>query len=183
VFLDTRPPQADNSPIPFTAMAVRALAVYGPPGLREKISTTTARAMAYLRAASPTSTQDEAFKLLGLVWVNARRAELATQAKRVIALQRPDGGWAQLPAMSSDAYATGQALYALRASGMSPQDGAYQRGVAHLVRTQLENGTWFVRSRVFGFQPYFESGFPHGVDQFISASATAWAVIALAQAL
>jgi hypothetical protein len=31
-------------------------------------------------------------------------------------------------------------------------------------------------------QPYFESGFPHGHDQWISQSATAWAVMALAAA-
>jgi hypothetical protein len=183
VFLDTRPPQADNSLIHFTAMAIRGLAVYGPPGLREQVRATTGRAVAFLRGASPASTQDEAFKLLGFVWSAVPRAEASAQARRLTALQRQDGGWAQLPTMSSDAYATGQALYALRASGMSPQDGVYQRGVAYLLRTQLEDGTWFVRSRAFGFQPYFESGFPHGVDQFISASATAWAVMALAQTL
>jgi hypothetical protein len=85
--------------------------------------------------------------------------------------------------MAPDAYATGQALYALQVRGISPDGGAYQNGVAYLLRTQLEDGTWFVRSRAFGFQPYFESGFPHGRDQFISASATAWAAIALAYAL
>ena len=35
------------------------------------------------------------------------------------------------------------------------------------------------RSRGFGFQPYFETGFPHGKDQFISSAATSWAAIAL----
>ena len=88
-----------------------------------------------------------------------------------------------MPAMASDAYATGEALYALRVSGMPPASAVYQRGVTYLLRTQLDDGTWFVRSRAFGFQPYFESGFPHGIDQFISASATAWAAIALAHAL
>lgn len=84
--------------------------------------------------------------------------------------------------MAPDAYATGEALYALHVSGVSRNAG-YDRGVSYLLRTQLEDGTWYVRSRAFGFQPYFESGFPHGTDQFISASATAWAAIALASAL
>ena len=39
------------------------------------------------------------------------------------------------------------------------------------------------RSRAPEFQPYFESGFPYGHDQWISASATAWATMALAQAM
>jgi len=47
----------------------------------------------------------------------------------------------------------------------------------------LEDGTWFVPTRAFGFQRYFETGFPHGRSQFISAAATSWAVIALAYAL
>lgn len=183
VFLDTRPPQADNSLIPFTAMAIRGLDAYGLPGQREEIKKRIARAREFLRAASPASTQDEAFKLLGLVWSRVPAVEISAQAKRLQALQRANGGWAQLPTMAPDAYATGQALYALHASGMSTKGGAYQKGVAYLLRTQLEDGAWFVRSRAFGFQPYFESGFPHGTDQFISASATSWAAIALAYTL
>jgi len=32
------------------------------------------------------------------------------------------------------------------------------------------------------FQPYFDSGFPHGFDQWISAAGTSWATIALSLA-
>jgi hypothetical protein len=182
VFLDTRPPQADNSRIPFTA-AIRGLSTYGPPGLRSEVEASTHRALTFLRAASPQSTQDEAFKLLGLVWSKVPPSEIEAQANRVLALQREDGGWAQLPTMRTDAYATGQALHALHAAGIAPRDAGYRRGTEYLLRTQLEDGSWFVRSRAFGFQRYFETGFPHGADQFISASATAWAVIALVHAL
>lgn len=183
VFLDTRPPQADNSRIHFTAMAIRGLDVYGAPGQRAEIKTRITRARDFLRDAVPSSTQDEAFKLLGLVWSRVPASEISPQAKRLLAIQRPDGGWAQLPTMPSDAYATGQALYALHASGMSPKHSVYQKGATYLLRTQLTDGTWFVHSRAFGFQPYVESGFPHGTDQFISASATSWAVVALAYTL
>jgi ankyrin repeat protein len=183
VFLDTRPPQADNSRTHFTAMAIRGLDTYSPPGLRTQVNRSVGRALGFLRAAVPDSTQDEAFRLLGFVWSRVPPTETATQAKRLLALQRPDGGWGQLPTMASDAYATGEALYALRASGLAPSERAYTRGVEYLLRTQLEDGTWFVRSRAFGFQPYFETGFPHGVDQFISASATAWAAIGLTGSL
>ena len=164
-------------------MAIRSLAVYGPPGLREELKPHIARACEFIRAASPASTQDEAFKLLGLVWCRVPSATISAQAKRLMALQRDDGGWAQLSTMSTDAYATGEALHALHASGMSATNRVYQRGTEYLLRTQLEDGTWFVRSRAFGFQPYFETGFPHGKDQFISASATSWAAIALAHTL
>ena len=47
----------------------------------------------------------------------------------LIRSQRADGGWAQLPGLESDAYATGQALYALRiGGGMSPTHETYQEG-------------------------------------------------------
>ena len=82
--------------------------------------------------------------------------------------------------MTSDAYATGQALVALREAGaIAVTDPAYKRGVEYLLSTQLEDGSWYVRSRAIPFQPYFESGFPHGHDQWISAAATNWATTAL----
>ena len=85
--------------------------------------------------------------------------------------------------MSSDAFATAQALVALHdGAGMPVNDPVWQRGVQYLLRTQLEDGSWHVKSRAFGFQPYFESGFPHGHDQWISAAATSWATIALVYA-
>ncbi|MCA9213895.1 MAG: hypothetical protein KDB27_12575 [Planctomycetales bacterium] len=42
---------------------------------------------------------------------------------------------------------------------------------------------WRVISRSVKFQPYFESGFPHGHDQWISAAATGWAATALMRGL
>ena len=82
--------------------------------------------------------------------------------------------------MTSDAYATGQALAALHQSGaVAATDAGYQRGVKYLLSTQLEDGSWHVRTRSIPFQPYFEGRFPHGRDQWISAAATNWAVMAL----
>jgi hypothetical protein len=81
--------------------------------------------------------------------------------------------------MRADAYATGQALYALHTAGISHSAKAFTNGRDYLLRTQLADGTWYVRSRSFGFQPYLETGFPHGKDQFIAAAATAWAALSL----
>ncbi|HEU0006816.1 MAG TPA: hypothetical protein VFS12_12570, partial [Terriglobia bacterium] len=77
-------------------------------------------------------------------------------------------------------YATGQVLVALREAGsITPRDAQYQRGVRYLIESQLEDGSWLVKTRAPSFQPYFDSDFPHGYDQFISAAATNWAVRAL----
>jgi hypothetical protein len=71
-------------------------------------------------------------------------------------------------------------MYALHhGGGVAAGEPAYQRGVEYLLKTQLDDGSWHVKSRSFPFQPYFESGFPHGPDQWISASATGFAAAAL----
>ena len=49
-----------------------------------------------------------------------------------------------------------------------------------MLKTQFADGSWFVRSRSLPIQPHFESGFPFGRDQFISAAGTNWAAMALA---
>src|SRR5213079_94651 len=85
--------------------------------------------------------------------------------------------------MASDAYATGEALVALRESGVvATSDRAYRTGLAYLLRTQIDDGSWIVETRSVPIQAYFESGFPYGVNQWISAAATGWATTALALA-
>ena len=177
---DVRPPLG-GSPVVWTALAMRSLDRYMPPGLRAHADRRIEDGRNFLLRAETHDTQEDAMKLLGLVWGRAPEAEVSNQALRLAALQRSDGGWGQVPTMASDAYATGQAMYALASSGVRTSDARYEHGVAYLLRTQLEDGSWFVRSRGFPFQPYFDYGFPHGTNQFISAAATSWAVIALAQ--
>ena len=138
------------------------------------------RAREWLKQAQATTTEDQAFQLLGLRWAGESVETLRHTARNLLGDQRTDGGWGGLPTLASDAYATGQALVALKESGvLAAADPAYQRGVAFLLSTQLEDGSWYVRSRSVPFQPYFESGFPHGPDQWISSAATNWAAMAL----
>ena len=104
-------------------------------------------------------------------------------ARELLKGQRPDGGWAQKGGMDSDAYATGSALVALhQAGGLATSDPVYRRGVTFLLKTQREDGSWLVHTRSRPFQTYYESGFPHGKDQFISMAASGWATTALALA-
>jgi squalene cyclase len=101
-------------------------------------------------------------------------------AQDLLRKQREDGGWAQLDEMTSDAYATGTTLVALhRAGGVAANDPAYQRGLQWLLQAQLPDGSWHVRTRSKPIQAYFESGYPHEKDQFISITAACWATTAL----
>lgn len=122
--------------------------------------------------------------LWGLEWSGAEKQEVAAAGRAVLAMQRADGGWAQLETLGTDAYATGKALVALRETGvLQPADAAYRQGVRYLMNSQQQDGSWIVKSRAFPFQPLKESGFPHGRDQWISAAGTAWASMALSYAL
>ena len=177
-----RPP-IESSDIEVTAASMRAIQLYAPKTGRAVADRAVARAAAWLAKAVPASTEDRAFQLLGLGWAGAGKDAVQEAGRALIAAQRPDGGWSQLPSLTSDAYGTGQALVALVESGALPAtDAAYRRGVAFLLRTQFADGSWFVRSRAIPLQPHFDSGFPFGRDQFISAAGTNWAARALALA-
>jgi hypothetical protein len=118
-------------------------------------------------------------QLLGLRWADAHAAVRETRTRELIAAQRRDGGWGQTTHLATDGYATGQVLYTLRELGVPASEPAVQRAIAFLLRTQRDDGSWYVRSRAMKIQPYFESGFPHGHDQWISQAATAWAAMGL----
>jgi len=60
---------------------------------------------------------------------------------------------------------------------------AYINGLNYLLKSQHADGSWHVTSRSRPFQAYYETGFPHGKDQFISTSAAAWATLAILLAL
>ena len=178
-----RPP-LEYSRITATALAVRSLQLYGPPGKKPEFDGRIASAHEWLIAAQPASNAEHAFRLLGLRWAGAGQKLIEEQTTTLVKQQRDDGGWAQLPEMTSDAYATGLTLYALdNAGGIKPSDPAYQRGVDYLLKTQRDDGSWFVKTRAFPFQAYFESGFPYGPDQWISATATGFAAVALMYAI
>ena len=59
----------------------------------------------------------------------------------------------------------------------------YQAGLKYLLSTQAADGTWHVKSRSLLFQPYFESGYPYGRDEWISAAGAAYATLAIAAAV
>jgi ankyrin repeat protein len=177
-----RPP-IESSEIELAALCLRALQVYAPAAKRADYQTAIDRAASWIAQATPRVTEDRAFQLLGLHWSGAPAAAIRASARDLIAEQRSDGGWAQLPTLESDAYATGQALVSLVQSGaVASTDPVYARGVQFLLRTQFADGSWFVRSRSLPIQPHFDTGFPFGRDQFISAAATNWAAMALALA-
>jgi ankyrin repeat protein len=175
-----RPPMASGE-FQNTAVCIYALRHYGPRTEAVSTEAAIAKAVAWLERAKPETTQDRAFQAIALAWASEHSDSAKAAARALAALQRADGGWSQFPGLESDAYATGQAIFALSVAGRVPQDDpAYRKGIAYLMRTQAPDGSWHVKTRAIWLQPYFESGFPYGRDQFISTAGTAWASIALA---
>jgi len=180
-----RPP-SEAGPFTTTYIALYGLSSYGTSEQQERIVARTAQVRDWLTKTPAKDNEDRVFRLWALEAASAPAGDIAAAAKELLSKQRDDGGWAQLDsgeparATESDAYATGSALVALHEAGsLATADPAYQKGLAYLLKTQKEDGSWHVVSRSKPFQPYYESGFPHGNDQFISCAASGWATWAM----
>jgi len=176
-----RPP-SEKSHFATTYLALRAFDSFGQDTQAEKIESARETAKSWFEKTDPKDTEDRIFQLLSLPYVGLddRANNLTDQLKRQ---QRADGGWGQLPGMESDAYATATVLYALEEGGMQAANPRYQRGLKFLIKNQQADGSWHVTSRSKPFQTYFETGYPHGKDQFISMTAACWATLVMLRAL
>jgi hypothetical protein len=143
-----------------------------------------ASARRWLAAAPARDTEDSVHRLRALHLMDAEDEVFQKELRELLAMQQPDGGWPQRPDTASDGYATGTVLAALHDTRAMPvREPAFQRALRYLLTTQTPEGSWHVRKRTHDVQPFFDSTFPHGVDQFISLSATSWATYALLHAL
>lgn len=194
----SRPPTS-GSDFTTSYVALRGLEHFGTAEQQPSVDARKQHVRQWLQTAAPSDTEDRVFRLWLLPYLDVSDADLTKASEELIALQQPDGGWAQLtthtsavvgeppePAaeFNSDAYATGTVLVALLQPGkVSVDRPAVQRGLRYLLNTQQADGSWYVVTRAKPFQAYYESGFPHGKDQFLSIAASSWATMALALAL
>ena len=177
-----RPP-SEASQFTTNFVGIRALKAFATGEQKKRSQERIAQVHKSFASLEVKETEDRVFRLLALNEAEAPQEEIDAAVKDLAATQQQDGGWRQLDSLESDPYATGTALVALhQAGGMPTSDEAYQRGLQFLLKTQLDDGSWHVKSRSKPFQPYFETGFPHGKDQFISSAASGWATMALALA-
>lgn len=177
-----RPP-IEFSTVSHTAIAVRGLTLYPIPGRKPQYVRALGKAQHWLLAAETPTAEDRAMRLMGLVWTKASGSVVKGAIQDILRRQTAMGGWSQLPQLDPDAYATGLSLFALHEAGISVTGGVYRKGMSFLLTTQYPDGSWLVRTRAFPVQPYFESGFPFGRHQWVSAAGTAWAARAIALTL
>jgi hypothetical protein len=178
---EARPPLCADS-LGQTVISLRSLQLYAPRVDTAAYAKSSQLAATWIGEYQPKTNYDYAWRLQGLVWGNKSREAIQQARKDLLAAQRADGGWSDIASMESGAFTTGLAMMALQSSGLPVSDAAYQKGVQYLLNTQLADGSWHVRTRAAGFQPFFDNGFPHGVDQWISAAGTSLATLALSLA-
>lgn len=177
-----RPP-SEGSLFATAAFALGNLRRFSTSADTKKVDETIRKGKEWLLTTSAKTTEDKVFRLHALVHAEADMKEVAAERDRLLGEQRGDGSWAQLPELAGDAYATGSAVYVLRHSGVPANHPAFGKAVKFLVSTQKEDGSWYVKTRSRPIQTFFDNGDPGGPSQFISFTATSWAVLALLETL
>lgn len=176
-----RPPLT-SSRVGNTVIVLMGLQAYATKNQRPEVEKATARAGEWLSRAPLRDTEDLVWRLWGLELLGGNEETKREVRSALLRTQNKDGGWSQTKDLGSDAYATGQVLYVLLKTGTPRDDAAARRAAAYLVRTQLKDGSWLVKSRVKAkAQQYFDNGDPHGEHQFLSVAATSWATAALSR--
>jgi hypothetical protein len=107
-----------------------------------------ARALRYLAGISPgKDNQTQALRLLLAVQKKKPKKTLREAADAILKRQNSDAGWSQIAGLPSDAYATGQNLYALSIAGVDRKKSGIKRAVRFLTETQREDGSWAMTRR------------------------------------
>jgi squalene-hopene/tetraprenyl-beta-curcumene cyclase len=171
---ETRPPIFGNSDESLTALATLALL---PAAARGDNSAKVARDRG-VRWLTETRTDNDAqsIALRLVLWKKLGRpaVDLDPLVRRIKESQNTDGGWSQTIDMASDAWATGQALYALAHAGVTPDEALITRAHAFLAKTQRDDGSWPMTSR-----PTKPGGKGSTSLIPITGAGSAWAVMGL----
>lgn len=170
-----RPPMFESQEVT-TLMTLLALAPK--PGEAESKTSPVAslrKAVDWLRRnPSGETSQARALRLAAGVRSGKEPGELKDEIRGILDCQNPDGGWSQADDLPSDAFATGQALYALRLAGLAPGSPDIRRAQGFLVATQTDDGSWPMASR-----PIKPGGGPAKDLSPITFAGTAWATLGL----
>jgi hypothetical protein len=173
---ETRPPIFGNSDETLTALSTLALLPAAATG-DEAAKAARDRGIRWL-AETKSDDDPQSLALRLVLWQRLGRpaGEREPLLRRIQERQNADGGWSQTKDLASDAWATGQALYALAHAGVPPVDPAVERAHLFLMKTQRDDGSWPMTSRPV--QPGGGEGAKNLVP--ITGAGSAWAVLGLA---
>lgn len=171
---ETRAPIFGNSDESLTLLATLALLPAASEGDAEaKLARDKA-----IKWLTETKTDDDpqSIALRVVLWNRLGRpaAEWEPLVRRIKERQNPDGGWSQTKDMASDAWATGQALYAIALARTKRGEPVIDRGIEFLVKTQRDDGSWPMTSR-----PTKPGGEGATTLMPITGAGSAWGVLGL----
>jgi len=171
---ETRPPIFGSSDESLTALATLAVLPAAASG-DESAKAVRDKAIRWL-AETRTDGDPQSIALRLVLWSRLGRPaeEWRPLVRRIKERQNADGGWGQTKDMASDAWATGQALYALAHAGVRADEPVIRRAHAFLLKTQRADGSWPMTSR-----PVKPGG--EGARSLIpiTGAGSAWAVLGL----
>lgn len=167
------------SPDTLTTLALLALSAPNAPDMGKQGKAVREKGLKWLRAAQSNDDELQATALRLVLWrrLSLPAAEWEPLAKKIRSRQNKDGGWGQTQLAKSDAYATGQALYALAQAGEKPTDEMVRKAQTFLAKTQRQDGSWAMASRAI----LPGSGTSSKNLEPITHAGSAWAVIGLAR--
>ena len=178
-FATLRRPPINESQTTDAAWIIMALEGEMGPDASESQRAALSRAIAWLDAAKRSDLhQDQVLKVFLAARSAKPREMMQTTIDELLALQRADGGWSQtVPELKSDAFATGQTLYALSLAGYTAKRPEIKRGIDFLVATQSPDGSWPMISRST------PDGSPGSAKLLtpITCAASSWATLGLAR--
>jgi squalene-hopene/tetraprenyl-beta-curcumene cyclase len=170
---ETRAPMFGHSDYSTTALAAMALVVAAPDDQHSQ--SVLDKAVKWLDGTQPDHELQSVSMKLAIV---SRLKRPISERQPLIDLirhcQHDDGGWGQNADLPSDAWATGQALYALSLAGVDSANDSIQRGQQFLVKNQRADGSWPMTSR-----PTKPGGEGSRSLVPIIGAGSAWAVIGL----
>ena len=175
-FATLRRPPINESQTIDAAWIIMALEGETGPDASESERAALAKAKAWLGGTKlPKTLQDKVFSVLLAARAGNPRDGVKSTTQQLMALQRADGGWSQIAEWESDAYATGQTLYALALEGYTAEQSEIKRAIDFLVATQKPDGSWPMKSRS---TPNGEPGSSKLLTP-INCAAASWAILGL----
>ena len=139
---ETRPPIFGNSDERATLVATLALLKAADGGDNAAKAARDCAAAWLATTKSDDDPQSVALRVVLATRLGHDSAEIQPLAQRILERQNADGGWSQIAGMPSDAWATGQALFALAHAGLKADQAAIRAGQAFLVGSQRADGSW-----------------------------------------
>jgi squalene-hopene/tetraprenyl-beta-curcumene cyclase len=164
-----------SSPDTLTTLVLLVLSAPNAPDMGQAGKTAPERALQFLQAAKPDDElQPTVLRLI--LWHRLGRpaSEWKRLDEQLRSAQNEDGGWSQIKSAQSDAYATGQALYALAEAGVTEDDEAVRRAQTFLEKSQRPDGAWAMTSRAI-----MGNGKVATMFEPITHAGSAWAVMGL----